>query len=313
MSRVAYFVQSHRQPAQVLRLLTLLRDGSPDAALVVGHCPRGEALDEERLSVLGAHHFRHARPARRGYWSLLEPYLDAVALLAARGEDYDWLVYLSGACFPLQPLSAIEAELAASRADGFLSWRPIDDPSFGRRRQGTLRYGYRYRDLPRLRPLLQLLRSLNGVQPWLHVQLTYGPRLGVRAPRERMLGGRRLLRGSQWTTVRRACAERLLGVTREEPALVRFFAESICPDEAFAQTVLAGKPGFTLVNEDRRFVDGGRRRDGHPETLTREDLPRLLASRCHFARKVDPDVDPTLIDLLEAGVRGERTMPEIPR
>ena len=43
--RVAYFVQTHRQPEHVLRLLTRLREGSPQAALIVGHCPTAPALE----------------------------------------------------------------------------------------------------------------------------------------------------------------------------------------------------------------------------------------------------------------------------
>jgi hypothetical protein len=303
--RVAYFVQSHRQPEQVFRLLQRLREGSPGAALVVGHCPTQPALDPGRLRALDVLDFRHARQGRRGYWSLLEPYFTAVELLAERGVAYDWLVYLSGADYPLQPLARTEAELAASEIDGYMTWWPITAPfEDGRRRQGTVRYGYRYTDYPRLLPLLRVLRKLNGWQPWFQVHLTYGPRLGVRQRHVPALVGRTVYRGSQWTTLRRVCAERVAAATREEPDLVRYFEGTVCSDEAFVQTVLLADSSLRLCNDHRRWITPVFDRDGRPGTLRLADGPALVESGRHFGRKVDPEVDVALLDYLDAYLDG---------
>lgn len=299
--RVAYFVQSHRQPEQVFRLLQRLREGSPGAALVVGHCPTQPALDPERLRALDVLDFRHARQGRRGYWSLLEPYFTAVELLAEHGEAYDWLVYLSGADYPLQPLASSEAELAASEWDGYMTYFPIDQPfEDGRRRQGRVRYEYRYVDKPRLLPLLRVLRKANGWQPWFQVHLTYGPRVGRRLWHIPALHGRTVYRGSQWTTLRRAAVDKVIAAYRGEPELVRYFEGTVCSDEAFVQTVLMGEKGLRFCNDHRRCVGAVYSKDGHPYTWRLQDGPRLAASGCHFARKVDPDVDAALLDYLDA-------------
>ena len=306
--RVAYFVQTHRQPEQAFRLLTRLREGSPGAALVVGHCPTAPPLDAERLAALDVLHFRHARQCHRGYWSLLEPYFMAVELLAERGVDYDWLVYLSGADYPLQPLAKTEAELAASECDGYLTYFPIDQPfEDGRRRQGKVRYGYEYRDLPRAMPLLRLLTKLkfNSVQTWFQLHLTYGPRLGRRRRKVPALRGRTVYRGSQWTTLRRVAVEKVIAAYRGEPELVRYFEGTVCPDEAFVQTVLlgaserAGENGLRLCNDHRRCVAPFVGKSGHPSVWRLDDGPKLVASGCHFGRKVDPEVDAALIDYLD--------------
>lgn len=302
--RVAYFVQTHRQPEQVLRLLARLREGSPDAALIVGHCPAGPSLDEERLRALAALHFRHVRQGQRGYWSLLEPYFTAVDLLAERGVDYDWLVYLSGADYPLQPLAKTEAELAASEWDGYMTYFAFTEPfEDGRRRQGRVRYQYRYEDLPGRMPLLRVLRKLNSRQPWFQVHLTYGPRLGRRLRHIPALRGRTVYRGSQWTTLRRAAVDKVMAAYRGEPELVRYFEATICPDEAFVQTVLMGEQGLRFCNDNRRCVGRVFGKDGHPQIWTLADGPALVASGCHFGRKIDPDVDAALIDYLDAHLR----------
>jgi hypothetical protein len=296
----AYFIQSHRGPEQVLRLVSTLRRGSPDAVLVVGHCPCGEVLDAGALARLGAFTFLHKQPARRGYWSLLEPYLDAVDLLQREGVSYDWLVYLSGQCYPVRRPCEIDRELAASDCDGYLSWRPALGPSAsGRRRQGQLRYLYRYRDCPRWGLGLRLMRPLNRVQSRIHVHLTYGPRLGRRAAD--LPFGSHLVPyvGAQWTTLRRACAEHLLAVARGGGALVEHLAHTVCPDEAFAQSVLVNEPRWRLHNDDRRYADFAGSRDGHPRVLGRIDAERLLGGRYHFARKFDLAADPAPLDWLD--------------
>jgi hypothetical protein len=300
---VAYFVQSHHRPAQALRLLGTLRRGSPDAVLVVGHCPAGEPLDATALDRLDALHFRHRRPGRRGTWSLFEPYLDAVELLTARDVPFDWLVYLSGQDYPVQPLALSEAYLQTTAHDGFLSWRDAWEPSpEGRRRQGRLRYGFQYYAPPALAPLLRVLRAANGIQRLWHVQLTYGPLLGVRALRTPFRDDFRAYVGSQWTTLRRACAELVLSRAREDHELRRYFERTLCPDEAFAQTVLVNDGRFRLRNDPLRFVDFAATRTGHPRTLDLADAAAITTGAFHFARKFDAHTDPAVMDWLDREV-----------
>jgi hypothetical protein len=303
--RVAYFVQSHHQPEQVLRLLATLRDGSPDCALVVGHCPAGEPLPAARLAAVDAHLFHHRQRGRRGFWSLLEPWFDAVELLAARGVSYDWLVYLSGQDYPVLPLARSEAYLRDSSHDGYLSWRSAHAPSpDGRRQQGRLRYEYQYTELPRLVPLLRLVRKLNGIQKVWHVHLTYGPRIGLRAASSPFRDGFHPYVGLQWTTLRRACAEQVTKVARENEPLRRYYERTLCPDEGFVQTVLVNDGRFDLCNDALRYVDFAGTRDGHPRTLRLADGPGISSGAYHFARKVDPGIDPALLDWLDREVLG---------
>lgn len=299
--RVAYFVHSHRGPRQVERLLVALRRGSPDALLVVGHCPAGEPLDAAVLDSLGALHFAHRRQCQRGYWSLLEPYFDAVELLSRQSGDYEWLVYLSGQDYPIRPLAELEAMLASSSYDGYLTFRPVSAPSpDGRRRQGRVRYLYRYFDLPGYGAVLRFLRPLNKLQNVFNVHLTYGPRLGIRAQYPGAASGQAPFCGSQWTTLRRRGAERLLATARCSGSVVDHFKRTVVPDEAFAQTVLIHDGSFALCNDDLRFVDFQSSRDGHPRILTSADCSALVAGGYHFARKFDLEIDAAALDWLDA-------------
>ena len=85
--------------------------------------------------------------------------------------------------------------------------------------------------------------------------------------------------------------------------MVDYFCATICPDEAFAQTVLLAEPKFRLCNDHRRFVRLGDGRDGHPRTLRLADGGALAASGKHFGRKVDAGVDAALLDFLDERLR----------
>lgn len=299
--RVAYFVQTHRTPAQVVRLLSALRRGSPSALLVVGHDPAAAPLDARALDSLEAYELRPAQHPRRGYWSMFAPYVEAVERLDRLGKVYDWLVYLSGQDYPVRPLAESEAALAASPYDGYLTWVDADGPNpDGRRHQGRLRYRYQYSDRPAAAPALRWLRRLNGFQTWWHVHLTYGPRLGRRAARTPFGPELRPVWGSQWTTLRRSCAERVAEAARRETVLVGYFARTICPDEAFAQTVLVNDRRFRLANDNLRYVDMRGSRDGRPRVLRLVDGPALVAGGYSFARKFDVEIDAEILDWLDA-------------
>jgi hypothetical protein len=105
--------------------------------------------------------------------------------------------------------------------------------------------------------------------------------------------------GTQWTTLRRACADHLLATAQQGGALVAHLMRTVCPDEAFAQTVLVNHGGWRLENDDLRFADFAGSRDGHPRTLCRADVQRLQAGPYHFARKLDLAEDPTALDWLD--------------
>lgn len=306
--RVCYFVQSHRAPAQVGRLVDTLRRLSPGALIVVGHDARGCELDlgasRSEVRVL-----RSTAAVERGALSALSPYLDACRWLLAERKPFDWLVYLSGQDYPLQPLEEIERELATTAFDGFLDGHDAGAESTppALRRRAQRRYGYRYRPpSQRARLPLRLLRSLNSFQSRWHVYSTYGLQLGVRRATTPFDDRFHCFLGTAWSTLTRPCVEYLVETLDRRPELLDFYRESIVADESLVQTVLCNEDRFRIAADDRRYVAFEGAKDGRPRTLTVADLPALFASSDHFARKFDADVDSVVLDRLDErlGVAG---------
>ncbi len=301
--RICYFIQNHLGPDQASRLIRTLRQSRPESFVLVGHDPfAGHCSAEELRRALDVDVLEAREPARRGYLSLLHPYFDALEWLANRAVDYDWIVYLSAQDYPTLPLASLEARLETSGCDGFLRFWDASAPvnPWGRRRQGVVRYHYQYFDAPEwVAPALRFFRWSNSVQSLMHVHLVYGPRLGVRrrpAPWDR---GLTCYAGTQWTTLRRKCAEYIVERVRSDRELMQWFARTICADEAVVQTLLVNSGRFKLCNDDLRFADFTGSRNGRPRTLTTEDIPTITGGSWHFARKFDPQHDARVLDLLD--------------
>jgi hypothetical protein len=306
--RVVYFVQSHRAPAQVARLVRTLKTGSPEARVVVGHDGRSCRLTRGDLPELpGVELFAVEGAVERGELSLLHPYFQAIDRLRSEGADYDWLVYLSGQDYPTQPLARSEARLAASERDGFLrfweAFRP-DNP-WGRRRQGRFRYAFRYFRLAAgWAPWLKAFHRLSPLRPLVHVHLTYGPHLGLRRLSTPFRDGFVCYAGSQWTTLSRSAVELVAETVDRRRDLVDYYRRTICSDESLVQTILVNDGRFRLENDNLLYVDMAGSRTGSPRTLGVADLAELTSGRYHFARKFDPGFDSEVLDRLDEHVLG---------
>ena len=304
--RVCYLIQSHREPRQIARLSATLGRMSPGALVLVVHDDTGSPLDPRALGGAAETRCILARgPIRRGYLSMLEPWLQGVAWLRREEIGYDWLVYLSGQDYPTRPLALTEAALASADCDAFIRWWPAlgNGGPWRRRRQGHRRYYYRYRDMPRWAlPALRLLRSLNGVQSLVHVHLVYGPRIGIRARRTPFDAGRICYAGWQWTTLRRACAESVLAGVEREGELIDHYRRTICPDESLVQTLLVNDGRFRLIDDNRRYADTGAP-DGRARLLGVADLDEIISGRYDFARKFDLGHDARVLDMLDERLR----------
>jgi hypothetical protein len=301
-ARLCFFIQNHRPPAQAARLISALRRGAGDPFVLVGHDPfAGAGTAEEAERTLGVPVFGFPHPARRGYFSLIRPWFEAVEWLAGRGIPYDWLVYLSAQDYPTRPVAQLAALLGSTRADGFLRHWPAYGPGGPwRKRQGRRRYALQYFDAPpALAPLLWALRWINGLQPFVHLHRVYGPRVGVWRGEGPFTGGRVPYGGTQWSVLRRACAEFAAGRARSGDPVVRWFERTVCPDEAVVQTLLVHDGRFRLDDDDLHFTAMAGSRTGRPRVLGMKDLPSLLTGRHFFARKFDAETDSRVLDALD--------------
>ena len=305
--RVCYFIQSHRDQDQILRLVETLRAGSADGLIVVQHHAREFALDWDRFAGLHdvRQFFARGQQLRSDYSCQVEPLLDVIDWLDAEHLEYDWLVTLTAQDYPVKPVAELEALLERSGADGFVRhWEALSSESPWSRRKVKARYFHRYWRLPEgSERFLHGLRFLTSFLP-LHFYLVYGPWVGVRRLRTPYRSGFRCYGGWAWVSLRREAARYLNEFLRHRPDVEAHYRRTIAPEESLVQTLLVNARRFDLVNDDLRYIDYAKADRGSPRVLGNADFQLLAEGPWYFARKFDYDSSRDLIDRIDRELLG---------
>jgi hypothetical protein len=299
--RVVYFVLSHKNVPQVLRLIGRIRRDVPESLILVHHDatnePFAHAAVEEDPHV---HVLSRSIHGEWGSYALVEIALYGIDDLHARAVAFDYLVLLSGQDYPTGNLREFETSLAAS-GDGFIETNPDPGTLLDRYRFSWLRFPSAL-EFGVLHRIIGWLTRFNERQPYVRfLSGRVGCRIGL-LPRTLPLGpGMQLRKGTQWW----ALSARAIAFVREfverNPAFVRHYRDrTIMPDESFFHTILSDPSGaFALVDDDRRFTKWAARSSASPEILRATDLDEIASSGAAFARKFDTRVDEEILDALD--------------
>ena len=308
--KVAYLIQTHKNPEQIYRLIRTLIQGSPQCRIVVSHDNSQCQLDEALVGSLGNVSVLYNR-AHRGDFSLVQGYLDALRWLIRGNVAFDWIVNLSGQDYPAQPLPRIEAFLAETKFEGFMhhfdAFSNSPSNAWGAR-QGRDRYLYHYRVLTRglTRWEWRLSRlpaqAVNRIQRFIRLNTSADLLLGIRASAPPFNSHFVCYGGPYFMTLSRRCAEYIDHFIQQRPDVVDYYKRTFNPDESFLHTVLANSGRFRFCNDSKRFIDWTVDFAGHPRILTVADLPRITGGEFHFARKFDIERDGKVLDLLDESI-----------
>jgi hypothetical protein len=314
---VAYLITSNTSPERLMRLVTVLRTGSPRGVIAVRHDDDAGTLDLRRLHELDVD-LLETISVEAGSAAELMMLLRCIRRLRAAAR-FDWLVLISGDDYPVRPVAEIETSLAGTDADGFIESHPCEPPA-GRRdvpvTPSALRYHYRWSSP---RPRRPVARALAGVlHPRLAIEVTpAGVRMGVpakrspfRTPQRRRLAlpvrhnplsapaaernpfgeGLECRYGPVWFALSRRAVDVIDAAVREHPELLVYYRDTLVPAESYIHTVLANDPTISLRDESRRCQLSGA-----------VDLHALLGGGADFAGPLGPDA--TLRDAIDAGIQ----------
>jgi hypothetical protein len=279
--KIGFVVMTHSKPHQLERLSARLNAMFDHPPIVCHHnfslCPMQTGRFSKNVSFVRP----HVRTAW-GAFSCVEAFMRAIEQLYAAPDNPDWFVLLSGFDYPIKPAAQIIRDLSAGDYDAHIEHEPV--------RPGELKTAWqkesfgRYCCLGFRVPLTQ--KRIRVKHPLLtRWWVPFSNRLHCYA-------------GSDWICANRRAARSLVEMHKTELKLARHYRRLSIPTESYYHTILANTPGLKLNNNNWRYIDwslGG----PHPKTLNSEDLPKLLASTAHFARKLDLDQNPALYDQLD--------------
>ncbi len=312
--KVCYFIQSHKDPEQIYRLVRTIKTSSPNSRVLISHDFSTSSLDLALLQKWPeVDVIQRTQSVRRGDFSLVQVYLEAIDWLFEHQRDFDWLLHHSGQDYPTQPLPEIERFLANTPYDGFMRYWDIYSNQLGEpiwtRTESIRRYFYQYAWFPKWTQ--GFLNKISGIQKFLPIQYyhTFGFMVGMKARSTPFNEKFKCYVSLSWPTLSRKCVQYLRDYLKQHPELVQYYQRTVCPEESLTITVLLNSGLFNVCNDGKVFIDNdsaARTPGGHPRALVAADYDTITDPSFHFARKFDPRQDSEILDLLDARILGEK-------
>ena len=279
---LAYVIRAHHRPSQLGRLVERLAGNGVSFHVHVSGITSEETYADMREALDGRRDVEWVDRVKTYYfgWSMVEGTLSGLRSAVARDPGH--VVTVSGQDYPLKPPDEIASRLAAHEGASFVHHYSLPTKAWAREDDGMRRIRYYWLDGMRVRG-----------RP-------------VRLPfvRRRFPAGLEPYGGSAWVALSGEAARYVLRFVEENPDVVRFFRNTLIPDELFVQTVLLNSPlRDRIVNEEVHYVDWSADQTS-PKTLTVEDFPVLAASDKLLARKFDFKEDAAVLDLIDRELLG---------
>lgn len=291
---IGFVLLTHARPDHALRLVSRLNAMFHHPPIAWHHDFSRSALDPRRVPGNAALVRPHVRTAWAEF-SIVEATVRALRQLYG-GAGPDSFVILSGADYPIKPADRNLGDLRAGGYDAHIEHELVAAPHFAREWQRELHERYCAARTFRVPWVTRRLRVTRRA-----VRVTHPFLLRWLLP---FSAAFRCYAGLHWFLGNRRAAEHLLAFHASRPRLAAHYRPILFPDESYFQCALANAPYLRLHDCSYRYVE--RPEDGedasHPKTLTGDDVPALLPSPCHFARKFDPAVDGAVLDALDAAV-----------
>ena len=299
--KVVYFIQSHKNPKQVCRLVKVIKTFSPNSLVLLSHDFSCSPLDLNELrQFYGIELIKRKKSVRRGDDSVLAVYLSIINWLFEHNYDYDWLICLSGQDYPVLPIPEIETFLATTEYDGFITyWNLYSEKSPWGKEGGQKRYFVQYVKLPEWSKWW--LRKMTRIEPFvplLNIQWRYAL-IGLQAQSTPFNDNFRCYGGWYWNTLSKKCVDLLRNYLVKHPELLKYYQRTLAPEESIVATILVNSKEVNICNDCLRYLDFPTELGGCARNLTTVDYDKIVNKNFHFARKFDPKPENNILDLLD--------------
>jgi hypothetical protein len=284
MPQIGFVILTHNRPRQTLRLVHTLGAQFDRPPIVIHHDFGKSPLNTNEFPD----YVCFVRPHVDTNWGssgINDAFILGLEELFRGDKPPDWFALLSGADYPIRPAGKILHDLDTGGFDLYLQHRVIDRVAtdhFGYNM--AKRYFYKIIHIHWLNHRLQWRLKTFGL-PWFisrHL-LPWSDSF-------------RCYSGLIWCTGNRHAAELIISLHPKNP-LKKQYKDVPLSDEFYLQSLLCNRSDIRVSPDNKRYIDFG---EGlaHPKSLKVEDLPTMIVSQAHFARKFEPD-DPVLDKLDE--------------
>jgi hypothetical protein len=303
---IGFVLVSHDKPAQLLRLVRRLMKLYDNPPIVCHH-------DFGKCSLEGFDFPREVtfvRPHIETKWggmSFCLAFFAALRTLYQRADRPEWFAFISGTDYPVRPAQTVLDQLAGSDFDLYMDHRVAEYPWAPD--PGVKYDAHSFNSVDWVPLAYDRYVAIRLWLPWYSLARKKPVRVRVGTVRSKWLVGPfnpfsetlKCYAGSAWFTANLKTAERLLADNAMNRSLFAHYSKRFIPDESLPHTMLCNQPDLRISKDRLRYVDWSRG-GHHPKTLGMEDIPSILASEAHFARKFDLTQGADVFDAIDAAV-----------
>ena len=276
--KLAHVILAHASPEMLLRLVNKLQH--PDAVVYIHLDSKADSKAFEQIKAINNVYFI-PNPLNVGWgnYSMIKAALVSFEYILATGQAFSHFNLLSGADYPLKPISQITAFLLAHPNTTFMLSHDIAGGEWddGRERLEKYHFGdYNFKGKYFFTGLANKI-----------------------LPARKIPGNLKPYGRSTWFTITPNAARYVIDYLKANPGLERYFRLTWAADEIVVQTVLKNSPLAASCDDNYlRYIDWSEHKV-NPKTLTMDDLQALTQSPCFFARKFDMKNHPQVLDALD--------------
>jgi len=286
----AYLIMAHKDPHQLLRLVTRLNDGASEFFIHIDK--KVEFSPFQIVKELGEIvHFIERSDSKWGRYGTIKPFLSGMKAVKNSPKKFDRILLLSGQDYPIKSNAYINDFFKNAPHSVFINYFPI--PNYkkwpGSDRGGLYRVDKYYFGTKWYEFFCS--KSLNLLS-------TYIPFLRRKIP-----GGMKPFAGQTWWNLDMYALNYILDYDAKHPEYLAFHRHTFVADELYVQMILANSKDEKLLrsieNSEKRFTIWEKANSAHPKILGKSDFEAILSSDDLFARKFDEKADAEILDLID--------------
>lgn len=284
--KIAFLILCHKNPKQINCLIETLNDVDVDFYLHVDKksniLPQIDNRDNiyfledcERLDI------------KWGQSQMVHATINLIKAALTSDNKYDYFWFLSGQDFPIKSISYIKEYLERNNGKNYIDVMPKDSHLYKKfLKRNELKYA----------PFMTSSNVIITILKQFYILLTGGPQKTIILKRKNTTG-LEFNFGSSWWILSSECIQYIYNKIMSNFDIIKYFDNSICPDESVFQSIFVSSPYYKTQTEIPIYIDW-RGQNKHPKTFTISDYEMLINSNYLMARKFDENIDNQIIKKL---------------
>lgn len=286
--KIAYIILCHKSPNQINGLISSLNRNDSDFYIHI------DKKSDIKKQINKADNIKVLDDSKRvdikwGQSSMVEATFNAIETIIGSKNKYDYVWLISGQDFPIKSRGYIIEYLERNKGANFIE--VIKNPNTHKRylKRTSLYYP---KWIVNNKTWIKVLKRI-------YIEITGGYNRNF--IKRKNSTGMEFYFGSQWWAFTYDFIKYVFDFYKENPEKIRYFENTIIPDESLFQTIIMNSQYKDTVMDYLTYVNWESNKR-NPKTLSINDIDELRSSKYLLARKFDEEVDKDILNYVQSNL-----------